>query len=86
MYVISQEGILLRNYRKHFFFGTDKIWAKHGPCFDTVKIKNREGVEYKAGLAICQDIKANESSDDSQFELSNYMKKEQINVLLFIAG
>jgi hypothetical protein len=36
------------------------MWAIPGPCFDTIKLKNREGVEYKAGLAICMDINSYE--------------------------
>ena len=34
----------------------DSRWADEGPDYDSITIKNKQGVEIKAGLGICNDL------------------------------
>lgn len=85
-YVISRDGSLLLNYQKHHLYEVDHRWASEGPEFKSVVLKNSQGKDFKAVVAICMDINCYEFQDNGQFELANFMKKEQADALFFIAA
>ena len=82
-YVIDREGKLFCNYRKTFLFETDKVWASEGDGFKSFILKNLAGVPFTAGIGICMDINPYEFLDSSKFELAEYLKEQNIDVLLF---
>jgi len=85
-YVIDREGNLILNYRKFYLYDTDKFWAKEGPSFQTIKLKNNKGIEYKAAIAICMDINPKDFKDPTEFKLAEFCKQEEIDVLFFLTA
>ncbi len=85
-YVIDRQGNLVLNYRKHYLYETDHKWAEEGPSFQTVKLKNIKGIEYKAAVAICMDINPYEFKNENEVKLAEFCKKEQIDALFFLAA
>lgn len=51
-----------------------------------IELKNKEGKTFKAGLGICMDINPYEFIDNSKFELSDFCKEKEIDVLLFLSA
>ena len=49
-YLIGRDGKLVLNYRKHFLFESDYLWAKRGESFQAVELTNLEGQKFKAAL------------------------------------
>jgi protein N-terminal amidase len=52
MCFLSRSGDLLRTYRKHFLYETDKVWANEGPSFDVLDVQGLGRV----GFGICMDL------------------------------
>mmetsp|Transcript_24139 Transcript_24139/g.39663 ORF Transcript_24139/g.39663 Transcript_24139/m.39663 type:complete len:178 (-) Transcript_24139:136-669(-) len=50
---IGPSGELVKNYRKHFLYDTDKKWASEGPGFFKEQVVPLNGV---VSLGICMDI------------------------------
>lgn len=85
-YVIDRKGELYFNYRKHYLYETDHLWAEEGPGFKTIKLTNTKGVEFKAAIAICMDINPYEFKDTNEFGLAEFCKKEEIDALFFLCA
>lgn len=85
-YVIERDGTLLLNYRKHHLYEVDHRWAAEGSEFKSLALKNCEGQNFKAVVAICMDINCYEFKDPSQFELAEFMRKEQADALFFLSA
>ena len=85
-YVIDREGKLVLNYRKHYLYETDEAWAEEGSSFQTIKLKNIKGVEYKAAIAICMDINPKQFKDPTEFKLAEFCKNEEIDALFFVSA
>jgi len=54
--LVNRDGTLLYNYRKHFLYESDEVWAEEGESFKAIDLVNTEGKTFRAGLAICMDI------------------------------
>ncbi|EGR30676.1 carbon-nitrogen family protein, putative [Ichthyophthirius multifiliis] len=85
-YLIDRDGNLIINYRKKHLFESDKTWAQEGQEFKCVELLNLENKTFKAGLGICMDINPYEFLNCQQFELSDFCKEQQIDVLLFLSA
>ena len=82
--VVSPDGNLFYNYRKHFLYETDEHWAKEGPCFKALSLPLRSGRSLKTGLAICMDINPYQfKADPNDNELGNFFKEEKVSLILF---
>jgi len=85
-YVIDRDGSILLNYRKHHLYEVDHRWALEGEAFKSLLLKNSEGKEFKAVVAVCMDINCYEFKDSSKFELAEFIRKEQADALFFISA
>ena len=85
-YVVDRDGTLLLNYRKHFLYQADYTWAERGPAFQTVQLKNLQGVEFKTAVAICMDIEYHETDDPALFELAAFCNKEGVDTLFLLCA
>ena len=74
-YLVDREGKLLLNYRKFLLYEADFIWAEKGSSFQTIKLKNSKGVEFKAAVIICMDI-LYDYKEPTKFEFAEFCKKE----------
>ena len=85
-YVINRDGTLLLNYRKHHLYETDHRWAAEGEAFKSLVLKNTQGKEFKAIVAICMDINCYEFKDSTKFELAEFIRKENADALFFLSA
>lgn len=85
-YVISRDGSLLLNYRKHHLYEVDHRWASEGPEFKSIILRNCQGRDFKAVVAICMDINCYEFQDNGQFELASFIRNEQADAIFFLAA
>lgn len=81
--VISPEGTLVTNYRKHFLYMLDKTWAQAGGEFSTVEIRIH-GKKVRLGLGICMDINPCEfTAPFEDYELATHWKVSQADLMAF---
>lgn len=85
-YVVDRQGNLLLNYRKHLLYDQDYFWAAEGPGFKALTLKNNQGVEFKAAIAICMDIEPFEMKDLNEFRLAEFCKEEQVDVVFLLCA
>ena len=83
MCLVSNEGVLLKTYAKHFLYSTDKTWADAGPGFTSMYI---DKLERQIGLAICMDVNPYEYIDSSLFEFAHFHKENKSTLLIFLAN
>jgi hypothetical protein len=81
--VVGPDGVLLKSYRKHLLFNPyDSAWATPGPGFETLDLKNRQGMELKVGLGICNDLWAGGHGVD-QRNLARFWRDQACDVIAF---
>ena len=81
--VVSPEGTLVGNYRKHNLYRMDKSWAQAGSEFSTLDISIR-GRRVRLGLGICRDIKPYDDSAPAEVcELATHWKRTGADIMAF---
>lgn len=85
-YVIDRQGGLIHNYKKYYMYDIDYFWAKEGPGFQTIKLKNTKGIEFKAVVAICMDIEPYEMKNVNEFKLAEFCREEEIDALFLLCA
>jgi len=85
-YVVSRTGELLLNFRKKHLFQTDKPWAEEGSSFSSLELTTRGGCAFRAGFGICMDINPYEFVDSSLFELAEFCKQEEVDLVVLLSA
>jgi predicted amidohydrolase len=81
--VVGPDGALVKNYRKTLLWMLhDPCWASAGTGYDTFVLKNRQGVELKVGLGICNDLWAVAQNRDRR-GLARYWRDQGCDVIAF---
>jgi predicted amidohydrolase len=81
--VIGPDGALLKSYRKHLLWMPhDDAWATAGPGWETFDLKNRQGVELKVGLGVCNDLWAGGHGRDPR-GLARFWRDHGCDVIAF---
>lgn len=81
--VVSPEGTLVSNYRKHHLYELDKPWAQEGAEFLTVDIRIR-GKRVRLGQGICMDINPYEfTAPFEAYELASHWKRSNADIMAF---
>ena len=81
--VVSPDGLLVKNYRKHFLYVTDKSWSSPGSEFSTVEVRIRNR-SVRLGLGICMDINPCEfTAPFEAYELATHWKETKADLMVF---
>lgn len=67
-------------------YEVDDRWSQEGSRFCCLKLKNVEGVEFNAVVAICMDINCYKFLDNSKFELAEYIRSVDADALFFLSA
>ena len=82
-YVLDRTGELVYHYRKILLFEVDKRFFSEGKKMGFFMLKNLQGKSIKTSVAICMDINYKDFVNFDEYPLSEYLEKEDIELLIF---
>jgi protein N-terminal amidase len=84
-YILDREGKLICNYRKILLYETDQRYFKEGSQEQrpVLELTTLAGETIKTGIGICMDINYKDFEDFWQFEMAEYCRDNQIELVLF---
>ena len=87
MYVVSETGALLKNYRKHNLFSTEYSWATAGNSYEYLDIYFwRIARTIRCGLAICMDIWMIKDASYEAMEFATFHKNSKSQLIIGMAN
>eukprot|EP00347_Sterkiella_histriomuscorum_P011875 403370766 len=87
MGVVSEKGVLLKNYRKHYLYYKDWTYCTPGPGFDYLDTYFwRINRTIRCGLAICMDIWFVDDEIYEQMIFANFQKEHKAQLIIGIAS